>query len=425
MTFSARLTAVVAAILIGVACLLSFGVGASRGEPATKERGAGPVEGDAATGGAYAADGLIVTYEPGTTEPEEDEAAERAGGRIEEEIEPLNAAVVALPEAEKQPPGEARKRALERAKEKLEAAPNVASVEYDKLRTPSYTPNDPSFTRQWGLKLPGFPAAWDREDGDGSAAAPGAARIAVVDSGVQAAHPDLKGKVVAQRDFVNGDAVAEDNSSGHGTHVSGVAAATTRNSRGVAGGCPDCKLLGAKVLDAYGNAYSSDIAQGIIWSADNGAKVINLSLGGPGAVQIENDAVDYAISRGAVVVGAAGNNAQIGNEPDYPAAHPPVVAVAATDRYDKRAAFSNHGGYVDAAAPGVGIYSTVPGGYGSLSGTSQATPHVAALAGMLAAQGRTGTEITSRITATAKDLGPVGRDPYYGAGRINAAAAVR
>ena len=414
---------IILAIVLGVASFFISQPGA-RGQAEKEAPPGNAVEKE--DGDTFAAARLIVTYEEGTPEAAEEVTVEEVQGEVQDEIAPLNAEVVALPEVAKEKPGKVRKNALRRAKEKLEGDPDVAAVDYDRLRRASYTPNDPGFANQWGLKLPGFPAAWDREDGDGSALAPGAAKIAIVDQGISAGHPDLKGKVLAQWDFVNGDAVAKDGTDGHGTHVAGVAAATTRNSRGIAGGCPDCKLLAAKVLDANGSGTSSNIAKGIVWAANNGAKVINLSFGGAGSVKVENDAVDYAIRKGAVVVGAAGNAAQYGNEPDYPAAYGPVVAVAATDRYDRRASFSNYGSYVDIAAPGVSVYSTVLGrSYGYMNGTSQASPHVAALAGLLAAQGRTRTEINSRIFSTAKDLGTAGRDPYYGVGRINASAAVR
>jgi thermitase len=124
-----------------------------------------------------------------------------------------------------------------------------------------------------------------------------------------------------------------------------------------------------------------------------------------------------------VVVAAAGNKDT--NDPTYPAASPGVIAVAATNKDDKRASFSNYGNWVDVAAPGVKILSTIPRGYASWSGTSMATPHVSALAALLASQGRSRENIEDRITSTTVDLGPNGRDPYYGAGRISADRAVR
>ncbi len=251
----------------------------------------------------------------------------------------------------------------------------------------------------------------------------------MVDTGIDANHPDLKGKVIAQHDFVHNDGTAND-TAGHGTHVAGTIAASTNNGVGVAGGCPRCRLLAARVL-AKNGGYDSDIARGIVWSANNGARVINLSLGGAAYSTALKRAVDYAYNKGAVVVAAAGNT---GNGTyHYPAAYPDVIAVAATDSADRRASFSSYGNWVDVAAPGVDILSTYPRwlesnfyepGYKFMEGTSMASPHVAALAGLLAAQGRSKSEIRFRLLSTADDIGPEGRDRYTGAGLIDAAKAV-
>lgn len=274
-------------------------------------------------------------------------------------------------------PGEAREDALEQARQDLENEPGVEEVDYDYIRKPTYTPNDGDFRKQYGLKKARFPQVWgnDRgDDGDG-------VRIAVVDTGIDAKHPDLKRKISAQADFVDDDRVAEDDDVGHGTHVAGVAAAVTNNRTGIAGGCPDCKLLVARALTDEGG-FDSNIAESIVWSADRGAKVINLSFGGPEPARVLKEAVNYAHKKGAVVVAAAGNTGEEIRE--YPAAYPRVIAVAATDARDRRASFSSAGRYVDVAAPGVDILSTVPGGYASYSGTSFSSPRVAALAGLLA-----------------------------------------
>ena len=310
-----------------------------------------------------------------------------------------------------------REDALERKKDDLEADPRVESVDFNYLRKPSYIPNDPRFQAQYGLPKARFTKAWNQTRGGG-------VRIAIVDGGVDARHPDLRGKVVAQRDFVANDPVAEDSLGGHGTINAGIAAAATNNRRGVAGGCPNCKLVVAKVLDQYGG-YDSDVAKGIVWSVDRGAKVVNLSLGGEGSSRVLKDAVDYATSKGAVVVASAGNYAEYGNPRIYPAAYPNVIAVAATDSQDRRAPFSERGNWVDVAAPGVDILSTLPGGrYGKMSGTSMAAPYVSGLAGLLSAQGLTNSQVKGRMESRATDLGPKGKDLYYGYGRINAQAAV-
>ena len=156
---------------------------------------------------------------------------------------------------------------------------------------------------------------------------------------------------------------------------------------------------------------------------DHSAKVVNLSLGSSAHSGTVKDAVDYAKANGAVVVAAAGNGHTSTRE--YPAAYAGVIAVAATRKDDRRASFSNYGSWVDVAAPGVGILSTIPGGYYSFSGTSVATPHVSALAALLASQDLDPAGIRKRIFNTAVDLGAAGRDPYFGHGRIDAGLAVR
>ncbi len=408
-----RLTTAVLAVVFGVALVLFLQAGAS-GQPE------GAVQGEATEkrgGEDYAAARLVVTYEEGIPEATEEDAVEEVGGKVEEEISPLDAEVVTLPGVAGERPGEARKDALEQARRKLANEPGVEDVSYDYVREPAYTPNDRNFPEQYGLKKARFPQAWGSDrgnDGDG-------VRIAVVDTGIDSRHPDLKSKISAQADFVNDDRVAEDDDAGHGTHVAGIAAAVTNNRTGIAGGCPDCDLLVAKALTDEGG-FDSNIAESIIWSADRGAKVINLSFGGPEPARVLKESINYAHRKGAVVVAAAGNTGEELRE--YPAAYPRVIAVAATDARDRRAFFSSSGRYVDVAAPGVDILSTVPGGYASYSGTSFASPYVAALAGLLAGEGRSKNQIRRSILSTAQDLGPEGRDPEYGAGRIDASRAV-
>ncbi|MGB3635745.1 MAG: S8 family serine peptidase, partial [Rubrobacteraceae bacterium] len=323
--------------------------------------------------------------------------------------------LLAFPEVKKERSGEEREDVLAKKKVALEGEPGVASVEYNYVRRADYAPDDPRFPRQYALEKAGFPKAWNRARGSG-------VRVAIVDDGIDSRHPDLADKIVLQKDFVNDDAVADDSSFGHGTHVAGIAAASTGNGKGVAGGCPDCELFVAKATQDLSGTVS-DVAEAIVWSADNDAAVINLSLSGFGASSVEKKAVDYATRKGAVVVGAAGNFGT--NEPLYPAAYSNAVSVVATDRSDKVAGFSNYGRSVDIAAPGVGVVSTLPGNkYGSLSGTSMAAPYVSALAGLLAGKDLSRSQVRRRIENGALDLGKKGKDARYGYGRINALAAV-
>ena len=366
------------------------------------------------TGAPYAAGELIVTYEEEVPNGAVESLAEEARGEIKGHLPAIDARLLDFPVVKGERSRDVRERDLARIKENLERDPAVESVDYNYLRTLSFTPNDPRFDEQWGLIKPGFEEAWSRTRGKG-------VRIAVVDSGAAVRHPDLRRKIALTRDFKHNDSSVEDRA-GHGTHVAGTVAATTDNGRGVAGGCPACKLIIAKVFDPD-QGYDFAIARGITWSADSGAKIINCSFTGPGDSRALKEAIDHAAKKGAVVVAAAGNGDT--NKPKYPAAYPGVIAVAATNKEDRRTSFSNYGSWVDVAAPGSGILSTVPGGYRSFNGTSVAAPHVSALAGLLASQGRGPRAIRDRILRTALDLGPKGNDPYYGHGRIRADVATR
>ncbi len=411
-----RRTGIYLAALLGAMIVLMLASGVSWGQPHKKGSRRTERTADAAAGAPHAAGELIVNFKPAVSTRRAGTLESSYGVRVEKDLPELNAVVISAPKMGGRIGSEARERALARLKQDLQRNPLVESVDYNYLRKPSFIPNDPRFGQQYGLKKPGFPRAWNHALGHG-------VRIGVVDSGIDASHPDLRSKIAARKNFTffGGPSDTTDQI-GHGTHVAGIAAAATDNARGVAGGCPDCKLLVAKSVGRFGG-YDSDISQGIVWSANHGAKVINLSLGGPRSSTTLHRAVRYASRKGALVVAAAGNDGT--NRRNYPAAYPEALAVAATNSADRRASFSSYGRWVDVAAPGVDILSTYPGGYRKLTGTSMASPEVAGLAGLLAGEGLTETQIRSRILHTAKDLGPAGRDPRYGAGRINAAAATK
>jgi thermitase len=244
----------------------------------------------------------------------------------------------------------------------------------------------------------------------------------VVDSGIQADHPEIAGKVLAQRDFIEDDGTAQDEL-GHGTHVAGIAAATMNNNEGIAGICPDCRLVVARVLDANGNGTEFGVAQGIDYAVDNGADVVNLSLGDRKPYAVVERAVNRAWGSGVVVVASAGNRGN--NVVEYPAAYPKVISVSATSPNNEFVSFSSRGRTVDLAAPGQGIYSSVPvDEYAYKSGTSQAAPQVAGAAGLLASQGLDNAEVRERLQCTARDLGEPGRDDLFGHGLLDAYAAV-
>lgn len=303
--------------------------------------------------------------------------------------------------------------------EKLENDPNVEYVEPNYIRKVTLTPNDTYYYLQWGLEKIKAPTGWAYETGGSNEVT-----IAVVDTGVDLNHPDLSAKVVAGKDIVNNDNNAQDDH-GHGTHVAGIAAASTNNSRGVAGVSWEAKIMPIKVLDSDGSGYDSWVAQGIREAVDRGADVINLSLGGAGYSATLKSATDYAYANNVLVVAAAGNSGD--STPLYPASNPYVMGVGATNENDKRAYFSTYNSSVDISAPGEMIASTY-WYYGShvyayLSGTSMATPHIAGLAALVKSKwpGYSASQIASRIQTFADDLGPYGRDDYYGYGRINLA----
>jgi thermitase len=409
MAVSRRQVGVLLVALLGALALLAFSPEA-RSQPAEEAVDHGP-------GGApYAAGELLVTYEEQASDAAVESLDEEVGAEVGETLPAIDARLFEFSEVKGKLSEQAREQALARIREELERDPAVESVGYNYLYSASVTPDDPSFDEQWGLSTADFENAWSSTLGSG-------VKIAIVDSGADVRHGDLKQNIGRQRDFINDDGTVEDPFK-HGTHVAGIAAADTNNGIGVAGGCPNCKLLIAKVLDEGGSGYSADVAEGITWSADNGAKVINLSLSNGAKDNPVKDAVDYATRRGAIVVAAAGNTRK--SRPMYPAAYSNVMAVAATDRHDQPASFSTYGDWVDIAAPGRSILSTIPGGrYAFKNGTSMAAPHVSALAGLLASQELDRAGINKRIFNTAVDLGPVGHDPHYGHGRIDAGQAVQ
>ncbi|MWC27477.1 S8 family peptidase [Paenibacillus sp. MMS18-CY102] len=280
-------------------------------------------------------------------------------------------------------------------------------------------PNDALYEEyQWNL--PSIDAEQGWSVGKGS----NAVIVAVLDTGVQANHPDLKGRLVKGTNIVN-DGNAPDDDVGHGTHVSGIIAASVNNGEGVAGLTWYNKIMPVKVLDSSGAGSTYSVAQGVIWATDHGAKVINMSLGNYAQADFLHDAVKYAFDHDVVIVAASGNDNS--ERPGYPAAYPEVLAVGATDQKGARASFSNYGEYIDVAAPGDGIASTYPGNqYAALSGTSMASPHVAALAALICSVNPElkNTEVMDIMRQTAKDLGTKGKDKYFGYGQIDIVKAL-
>jgi subtilisin family serine protease len=287
---------------------------------------------------------------------------------------------------------------------------------------PRRTPNDPYYSWQWNMERVRAPFAW--------ASATGAELpvIAILDTGVGLTHPDLAPRLVAGWDFVHNDSAPEDDN-GHGTHVAGIAAAAGDNAIGVAGMSWNGRIMPVKVLDEHGSGDAEVAMLGVHWAVDHGATIISMSLGTTDASPYLDEAVQYAISHGAIVVAAAGN---VGSQlpmgvPVYPAAFPGVIGVGATGQDDTIASFSNRGSFVDVVAPGLQVFSTwLGGGYSFQSGTSMATPHVSGLAALIwaAAPTRSAGQVASALQQGVVDLGAAGWDPIYGYGRIDAPSAL-
>ena len=274
---------------------------------------------------------------------------------------------------------------------------DVTSVEVAHRRWLSEDPADPRLAEQKSyLDVVRAPAAWDRTHGSNSV------RIAVVDSGVDVTHPDLAAKIAGSYNAVRPGTGVRD-LVGHGTGVASVAAAATSNGEGIAGAGYDTSLLAVKVADRTGRIFTDDLAKGIVWAADSGADVINLSLGGPTSDGLEKAAVEYAQRRGVLVVAAAGNDGSRGKQ--FPGALADVIAVGATTTDGSaRASFSSFGPWVDVAAPGRSILLATPGGgYERADGTSFSSPMVAGEAALLLAArpDRTADQLRAAITAGA------------------------
>ncbi|MEC0243023.1 S8 family peptidase [Paenibacillus dokdonensis] len=275
-------------------------------------------------------------------------------------------------------------------------------------------PNDLLFAKyQWNLPAIETNQGWDLSRGSNDVI------VGIVDTGVDIGHPDLQGQLLTGYNVINPDSDPLDDV-GHGTHVSGIIGALVNNNEGVAGISWYNKMLPVKALDKSGSGTTYSVAEGIIWAADNGAKVINMSLGNYADSQFLHDAVKYAYDRDVVLVAASGNDNT--ERPGYPAAYSEVLAVAATDSNMKRASYSNYGDYIDVAAPGTSIASTYPGNqYAALSGTSMASPHVAAMAALIRSRNPdlTNKQVMDIMRSSTVDLGPKGRDKYYGYGQID------
>lgn len=306
--------------------------------------------------------------------------------------------------------------------------------------------NDTHRSAQWALDEVAFEATWATADGTG-------VTVAVLDTGVDSTHPDLAGRLAASsRHFLHDGSnnaitgAGAVDGHGHGTHVSGIIAATAGNGEGVAGGAPGATILPVKVLADSGSGWFSDVAAGIVWATDNGADVINMSLGAASAIgdSVLHNAIEYAYTNGVVLLAAAGNDGCTvgvnGCTTVWPAAEAHVLAIGSVGGYGSAAQqidptvcsdFTTQASYVDLGAPGYSIASTyplakMPSGYAILSGTSMATPYAAAAAALVIDDEPTATPaaVAAALTGTADEHGPAGADTCTGAGVIDPLGAV-
>ncbi len=373
-------------------------------------------QGRSSTAGSYVPGRILLQPRNGDLSKANDLAG-KVGGKIAATLPTLR--IVALDVADTD---------TDKVLAELQADPAVAFAERDPLiqtaaPAAGWRPNDPLLDSEWGLARIGAPEAWDVTRGDSSMI------VAVLDTGIDTSHADLQGQFVGGWDFVGKDNTPQDDN-GHGTHVSGLVAAAADNGRGISGVAPGARVMPIKVVTATGIGSHLQIAQGIEYAVHNGARILNLSLGGSDPSETLQRAVAYAWDSGALVVAAAGN--ENSSAPVYPAAWPNVIGVGATNVDDTRAPFSNFGSYVAISAPGVAILSTTMGGsYEAWPGTSMATPLVSGVAALLWSRypNLTNAEVRALLLATADHIGSTGYDgsgwnAEYGHGLVNAARAV-
>lgn len=292
--------------------------------------------------------------------------------------------------------------------------PHIKFAEVDRLIAPSFTPNDTYYSSEWHLQTIGAPTAWNTSIGAG-------VTVAILDSGVDATHPDLQGQLVPGWNFYDNNSNTAD-VYGHGTLVAGVVGALGNNGVGVAGVAWGARIMPIRVTDTSGIGTLSAFANGLTYAADHGARVANLSFPVQSSSSTQT-AAQYFINKGGLVFNSAGNYATLDSTPPSNT----LVSVSATGSTDTLASWSSYGPYVDLSAPGVGIWTTsLGGGYSAVSGTSFSSPLSAGVAALMMSVNPSlaPSQIVALLESSAVDLGTAGYDYDYGYGRVNAAAAV-
>jgi subtilisin family serine protease len=406
-----------AVLMLAAGAVCAGSVGLGRGAHAATAKPAAPAALVAAAAGPEQRTGdVVVRFRPSVTladvgaaldDARSEAAASTGGSRL----------VLVSPE-----PGQT----VDSAIASLRASGDVEFAEPDHVASAVATPTDPYYASyQWSLPQIGLLAAWDTTTGSASVI------VAVVDTGVDATHPDLVGKITtgaaAGYNFVGNNTNTGDDHF-HGTFVSSIIAMNANNGQGGAGVCWACKIMPVKVLDSNGSGSTFNVARGVDWAVAHGATVINLSLGSTSPDSGLQTSVDNAWNAGVIVVAASGNS----NGPVlYPAAYANAIAVGSNNQAGVKSSFSSYGSELDLMAPGEGVFGALcachgySGGYATGSGTSFAAPHVAGVVGLLISAGITDkNQIRSRLTSTATDMDVAGFDNNTGWGRVNAAAAL-
>jgi subtilisin family serine protease len=360
--------------------------------------------------GEYRPDELLVRFRP-DLEPEQIEALNSLhSASVIRKIPYVNIYQLKFPEGSDLP-------AIEKS---YRESSLIEKIELNTLlRLPEVRPNDAEFAEQWGLQKMMVPEAWNITTGSSAVV------VAILDTGIDADHPDLTNRITAGYDAVHGKAGIPEDDQGHGTQMAGIIAGEGQNGTGISGVNWNCTILPVKVLDADGIGTAADIAEGLIYAAEHGAHVINMSFGGHDYSEMLNETIQYAHRRNTVLIAGAGNENT--DTPSYPAAYPNVLAVTATGPDDEKWTAASFGSDVDLAGPGIGILTTtINGGYGYGTGTSHAAAMVSGVAALLKAKDAhySNVQIEKLLQATADDLGSAGRDPSFGAGRVNALRAL-
>lgn len=362
---------------------------------------------DAASTNAHRPGRVIVKFTddvaPGSAK--ERQTLEPAGSSVIERVSKINLAAVRVP------PGMSEDMLVQWLKNR----PEVEFAELDALVAPNATPNDPQYSTSWHHTKIAAPSAWDITKGSSSVI------IAILDTGVDSSHPDLAGKLVPGWNFYNNNSNTSD-VYGHGTAVAGTAGAATNNNVGVASVGWNCRIMPLRISNEAGYGSSYAMANALVWAADNGARVANISYKVTSFTSIQT-AAQYFHNNGGVVTVSAGNDGTYDSFAD----NPYIITVSATASNDGLASFTCTGPHIDVAAPGVSIKTTNRGGsYGTWSGTSFSAPVVAGVAALMksANPGLTGNQIRDLIRQGADDKGSPGWDPGFGSGRVNAANSV-